>query len=159
MIDLVESAPNQPQSRKGLNACFRRAFHAGPQPHTQPPPSKTRSPLLHLATPPGSLTCQLPIRIAAIALQINDLDGTLVRQAGPVHGAITPFLPLKIMHGCIRARVMFVWAASSVAMLKEARLLLSALPAILLLNLMFLQSSPDRTMSRLSHCSWIRDGR
>ena len=41
------------------------------------------------------------------------------------------------MHGCIRARVMFVWAASSVAMLKEARLLLSALPAILLLNLMF----------------------
>ena len=23
----------------------------------------------------------------------------------------------------------------------------------------FLQSSPDRTMSRLSHCSWIRDGR
>ena len=122
-----------------LNACFAvlLAPAGTPRPHTQPPPSKTRSPLLHLATPAGSLTCQLPIRIAVIALQINDLDGTLVRQAGPVHGAITPFLPLKIMHGCIRARVMFVWAASSVAMLKEARLLWSALPAILLLNLMF----------------------
>ena len=44
---------------------------------------------------------------------------------------------MKIMYGCIRACVMFVWAVSLVAMLEEARLLWSALPAILLLNLMF----------------------
>ena len=120
-----------------LNACFAVLLARDPKTtHTTTTKQDTFSSLAPRHTT-GSLTCQLPIRIAVIALQINDLDGTLVRQAGPVHGAITPFLPLKIMHGCIRARVMFVWAASSVAMLKEARLLLSALPVILLLNLMF----------------------